>query len=238
MLSRWFRRDRLPAAILALPALLVAAGTLRAQDPEADPRSFQPRYIDPEEYRDDQVLLHDWPALTELVRWSGPLAEAIAREDATLDPDLLAELRGRLAALSSSGPPAFLSARRDSVASILGNVAARLDQADALLADSAPGEIGTPTGEERPNVSDRDRTYTTGPTAVTVPAGVDVGDADSLPGAEIAGGAPVTYVDLVADALDELDRLVHLVRKAGATPSPGGAGSRRSPGTGAPPRGP
>ena len=115
---------------------------------------------------------------------------------------------------------------------------ARLDQAEALLADTVPGEIGVPTGEERPNVSDRDRTYTTGPTAVTVPAGVDVGEADSLPGAELEGGTPVTYVDLVADALDELDRLVHLVRKVGATPSPGGAGDPRSPGTGAPPREP
>ena len=235
----WFRRARRARpAFLALAALPLVAGVLRAQDPGTDPRSFEPRYIDPAEFRDRQVLLHDWPALSELVRWSAPLAEAIAMEDATLDPDLLGQLRERLGALTAAGPPAFLSARRDSVAAILDGVEARLDQAEALLADTVPGEIGVPTGEERPNVSDRDRTYTTGPTAVTVPAGVDVGEADSLPGAELEGGTPVTYVDLVADALDELDRLVHLVRKVGATPSPGGARDPRSPGTGAPPREP
>jgi hypothetical protein len=51
---------------------------------------------------------------------------------------------------------------------------------------------------------------------VRVPAGVDVGDSDSLPGARIDGsaGSP-TYIDLVADSLTELDALVHLVRKIG-----------------------
>ena len=54
-----------------------------------------------------------------------------------------------------------------------------------------------------------------------VPAGVDVGEADSLPGARIDGFADApTYIDLVAESLTELDALVHLVRWVGAPATP------------------
>jgi hypothetical protein len=107
------------------------------------------------------------------------------------------------------------------VRAVLDRIEARLDGADSLLASSLPAAVVDPTGEERPNVSDRERTYATGPTAVRVPAGVDVGDADSLPGARIDrfAGDP-TYIDLVAESLTELDALVHLVRRVGAPATP------------------
>lgn len=239
MRTECFRPACGPARILgaAILAVLWGAGPLAGQEPAASPaEGFEPRFIDAESYRDSQVLLYDWPALTDLVRWSGPLAEAIAIDDATLPAELLVELRMRVAALSAVEPPSFLAARRDSVAGILAAVETRLDRAEAMLAESLPAEIADPTGEERPNVADRDRTYATGPTAVRVPAGIGVGEADSLPGAEIAGNVSPTYVDLVAEALDELDVLVHLVRKSGeASPAPAGAGSSSPPGT-TPPR--
>jgi hypothetical protein len=144
------------------------------------------------------------------------VAEATARDDGTLSAELLEEFRDRVRELSGAETPTFLAARSDSVRAILNRVEARLEDADAMLAESLPSMVADPTGEERPNVSDRERTYATGPTAVTVPAGVGVGDADSLPGARIDGpaGSP-TYVDLVAESLAELDGLVHLVRKVG-----------------------
>jgi hypothetical protein len=220
---------------MAVLAAVCLAGPASGQEPagtsEAAP-GFEPRFIDAEAYRDSQVLLHDWPALTDLVRWSAPLAEAISLDDASLPAELLEELRMRVEDLAEAGPPAFLAAREDSVASILDAVEARLDEADAMLAESLPSDVAEPTGEERPNVADRNRTYATGPTAVTVPAGIDVGEADSLPGAEIAGGAPVTYVDLVAAALEELDALVHLVRKSGPpSPARGASAPSSPPGT-------
>lgn len=208
---------------IGVVAVVCLAGPSSAQEPAAtapDPApGFEPRFIEADSYRDSQVLLHDWPALTDLVRWSAPLAEAISLDDATLPAELLDELRMRVEQLAEAGPPASLAARRDSIASILDAVEARLDEADSMLAESLPSDIADPTGEERPNVADRDRTYATGPTAVTVPAGIDVGEADSLPGAEIADGGTITYVDLVTEALAELDGLVHLVRKSGG-PSP------------------
>jgi hypothetical protein len=220
---------------MAVLAAVCLAGPASGQEPAGTseaPPGFEPRFIDAEAYRDSQVLLHDWPALTDLVRWSAPLAEAISLDDASLPAELLEELRMRVEDLAEAGPPAFLAAREDSVASILDAVEARLDEADAMLAESLPSDVAEPTGEERPNVADRNRTYATGPTAVTVPAGVDVGEADSLPGAEIAGGAPVTYVDLVAAALEELDALVHLVRKSGPpSPARGASAPSSPPGT-------
>lgn len=196
------------------------ASPMRAQEPDSTPasdpsvRGFEPQFIDAESYRNEEVLLYDWPALTMLVRWSAPVAEAIAREDGTLSAELLQEFRDRVRVLSEAEAPPFLSARSDSVRAILERVEARLDNAEAMLAESLPAAVADPTGEELPNVSDRERTYATGPTAVTVPAGVDVGAADSLPGARIDGyaGSP-TYVDLVAESLAELDGLVHMVRK-------------------------
>jgi hypothetical protein len=238
-----FRHPRAArAARVAVLALLGSVTPALAQEPGAagtptPGAGFEPEFIDPAEYRGEQILLYDWPALTALVRWSGPVAEAIAREEGTLDADLLEELRDRVGALAESDPPDFLAARRDSVDAILGRVQSRLDAADEMLAESLPAEIADPTGEERPNVSDRDRTYATGPTAVRVPAGIDVGEADSLPGASIEGSAGLTYVDLVTEALVELDGLVHLVRRLGqpATESPAGSAPSSRPDR-APPR--
>jgi hypothetical protein len=236
MLRECFRPRN--AASIALLGSLAWTVPLKAQEPEAGPPAtppparFEPRFIDTESYRGDEVLLYDWPALTQLVRWSAPVAEAIAREDGTLSPELLQQFRERVEDLAGDEPPPFLAARRDSVRAILSGIQTRLDQADAMLAESLPAEIADPTGEERPNVSDRERTYATGPTAVRVPAGIDVGETDSLPGARIDGsmGMP-TYVDLVSEALAELDGLVHMVRKIGepATEAPAGEGPRSSP---------
>jgi hypothetical protein len=179
-------------------------------------RGFEPQFIDAGSYRHEEVLLYDWPALTDLVRWSAPVAEAVARDDGTLSVELLQEFRDRVGELSEAPGPAFLTARSDSVRAVLDRIEARLDSADSMLASALPAVVANPTGEERPNVSDRERTYATGPTAVRVPAGVGVGDSDSLPGARIDGfaGGP-TYIDLVAESLSELDALVHLVRKIG-----------------------
>lgn len=228
----------LSALALLVPGLTVA-GLARAQEPgsEASPAAFEPRFIDAGAYRDGQVLLYDWPALTGLVRWTAPVAEAVARSDGTLPAELLQEFRERVALLAASEPPGFMTARRDSVGVILRAVEARLDRAESMLAEALTAEIAAPTGGDRPNVSNRDRTYATGPTAVRVPAGVDVGDADSLPGAELGESGGENYVDLVSAALDELDALVHLVRKVGESASgdPGRAAPRPSPDT-APPR--
>ena len=236
-----------PLRELTLALLLcgIVAAPAGAQDaePAAAPAgvSFEPRFIDPGAYRDDQVLLYDWPALTRLVRWTGPVAQAVADPDSTLSTELLAEFREKVAALAEDDPPAVLAAREDSVRVILRSVEHRLDRAEAMLAEALPGRIAQPTGEDRPNVSDRERTYATGPTAVRVPAGVDVGDADSLPGAQLAGSTGAeNYLDLVAAALDDLDALVHLVRKAGAPASeaPGGEAPTPSRDTARPPPGP
>ena len=211
-------------AVIVGLAILACWTPLRGQEAApAEPSpagGFEPEFIDTTEYRGEQILLYDWPDLTRLMRWSAPVAEAIAREDGTLSSDMLEQFRERVESLAVSDPPPFLAARRDSVRSILNGVQARLDAADSMLAESLPADVADPTGEERPNVSDRERTYATGPTAVRVPAGVDVGEADSLPGASIDDSAgALTYVDLVSEALAELDGLVHLVRKLGEPPS-------------------
>jgi hypothetical protein len=208
----------LPAfARLIFLAALTPAAVAGQEAAEAPPeRGFEPEFIDARSYRHDEFLLYDWPALTDLVRWSAPIAEAVARDDGTLTAELLQEFGDRVGELSEAREPAFLAARSDSLRVVLDRIEARLDSADSMLASALPPVVADPTGQERPNVSDRDRTYATGPTAVRVPAGVDVGDSDSLPGARIDGsaGSP-TYIDLVADALTELDALVHLVRKIG-----------------------
>jgi hypothetical protein len=222
-------------AWIALLGCLTWMSPLGAQEPKD---GFEPRFIDAEGYRGEAVLLYDWPELTQLVRWSAPVADAIAQEDGTLTAQLLEEFRDRVDDLAAADPPAFLSTQRDSVRTVLDGIGVRLDQADSMLAESLPAAVADPTGEAVPNVSNRERTYATGPTAVRVPAGIDVGAADSLPGARISGslGMP-TYVDLVADALAELDALVHLVRRIGepASGAPAGEGSSSSPDR-APPR--
>ena len=225
MYREGFRRPFGPLAAVIVGLTILGSWTpLRGQEAApaepSPPGGFEPEFIDTAEYRGEQILLYDWPDLTRLVRWSVPVAEAIAREDGTLSSDVLEEFRERVESLAASDPPPFLAARRDSVRSILDGVQARLDAADSMLAESLPADVADPTGEERPNVSDRERTYATGPTAVRVPAGIDVGDADSLPGASIDDSAgALTYVDLVSEALAELDGLVHLVRRLGEPPS-------------------
>jgi hypothetical protein len=220
----------------ALPAAAQETGAPESGggEPVSEGRGFERRFIDAASYRDDQVLLYDWPALTALIRWSSPVAEAVGRDDGTLSTELIQEFRQRVEALAASDPPGFLAAEADSVAATLSRIGARLDGADSLAAATLPGSIAEPTGEERANVSDRDRTYATGPTAVRVPAGIDVGEADSLPGASIDGpsGEP-TYVDLVAESLAELDALVHMVRKLGepSTEAPRGAAPTPRAGT-------
>ena len=241
------RLECFPLRELTLALVLsgfVAAGPARAQDPTGEPAvtpppaGFEPRFIDADTYRDDQVLLYAWPALTRLVRWSAPVAQAVAEPDSTLSPELIQDFRQRVIALAEEEPPTFLAAQRDSVRTVLRAVEARLDQAEAMLTESLPARIAQPTGQDRPNVPDRDRTYATGPTAVRVPAGVGVGEADSLPGAELEGSnGGENYVDMVAAALDEMDTLVHLVRKVGATTSEAPAREAPTPTTDrAPPR--
>jgi hypothetical protein len=226
------------ATLVAVAVAVASAGSAAAQEPAAGEPApetrFEPKFIDTSTYRDEQVLLYDWTALTALVRWSAPVAEAVGRDDGTLSAELIQEFRERVGRLAAEGPPAFLAAESDSVRAVLGRIGTWLDSADSMVAGALPATIAEPTGEERPNVSDRDRTYATGPTAVRVPAGIDVGDADSLPGASIDGatGDP-TYVDLVAESLTELDQLVHMVRKLGkpASEDPGSAAPRPPPDT-------
>ncbi len=233
-----FRWSTATLVAVAVSATAAWAGSARAQEAatgEPTPEArFEPRFIDTSSYRGEQVLLYDWTALTDLVRWSAPVAEAVGRDDGTLSAELIQEFRERVGLLAAAEPPTFLAAESDSVRAVLGRIANWLDSADSMVAGALPVTIAQPTGEERPNVSDRDRTYATGPTAVRVPAGIDVGDADSLPGASIDGvtGEP-TYVDLVAESLAELDALVHMVRKLGkpASEDPGGAASRPPPDT-------
>jgi hypothetical protein len=143
---RWNRaRSVLGIGVLGIVCL---AGSASAQEPAGTPAEpapgFEPRFIDADSYRDSQILLLDWPALTDLVRWSAPLAEAISLDDATIPAELLEELRVRVEQLAEAGPPAFLAARRDSVASIPDAVEARLDEADAMLAESLPSSVGHP----------------------------------------------------------------------------------------------
>jgi hypothetical protein len=228
------------ATLIAVATTAAWAGLAWAQEPVGgddapDRRGFEPRFIDTSSYRDEQVLLYDWPALTALIRWSSPVAEAVGRDDGTLSAELIQEFRARVGELAAAEPPVFLAAESDSVRAVLGRIGAWLDSADSMIVGALPASIAEPTGEERPNVSDRDRTYATGPTAVRVPAGIDVGEADSLPGASIDGAAgQPTYVDLVAESLAELDALVHMVRKLGKPPSegPGSAAPTSPPDTG------
>ena len=231
----------LAIAVLAVWTVPALAQEPVAPEPAPERPGFEPRFIDTSSYRDDQVLLYDWPALTALVQWSAPVAEAVGRDDGTLSAELIQEFRGRVRQLAASGPPAFLGAESDSIGAVLGRIESWLDSADSMVVRALPSSIAEPTGEDRPNVTDRERTYATGPTAVRVPAGIDVGEADSLPGARIDGAfGEATYVDLVAESLAELDALVHMVRKLGASPTgaPAGATPRPPPGTAPAPPGP
>lgn len=202
--------------VLAHPAPAAA----QEPAPEDEPRSFERKYIDATEYRSDPVLLQDWAELTRLLRWTRQLETAVAEEDATFPAELIIGFRARIDTLSGEPLPEFLASRADTIGATFESIRGKLARAEEALDDLAPPST-RPTGERAANTPDRERTLVTGRTAVTVPAGVVVGRNDTLPAAEV-GGEPVSFVDLVALALADLDRLVHLVRTArsAARPAP------------------
>lgn len=209
--------------VLTMILLLVAAvpGPGQTPDPAPAPEGFERQYLRPEGYRSGEVILYDWPGLTRLVRWSSRLEASLSEADATLSAELLSEFRARVDSLAAVQIPAFLAAKADSARAAMVAIDSILDRAEASLGALPPAP--TPTGGEALNTPGRQRTLVTGNTAVTVPAGVHVGDADSLPTAEVAEGGE-NFLDLVALALTELDRLVHMTR----TVSEGGAKERPS----------
>lgn len=202
--------------------LVAIAGTLSLAIPAAPALAqsaddgFTRRHIDAEARRSNRVLLRDWPELSGLLAWTRRLEAAVVDDDETLSAELIGEFRARVDSLASRPVPEFMTSRRDSVNGMFGSIRGRLDRAEAAL-EAAPPTVRAEEGAA-PNAPDRKRTLVTGRTAVTVPAGVAVGDADTLPRAAIEGEEPQNYVDLVALALADLDRLVHLVRKAGSEP--------------------
>jgi hypothetical protein len=206
------------SAVLALP--LAAPAEARAQEAAEPPKSFERTYIDASAYRGVQSQLHDWPGLTRLVVWARRLEAAVSESDQTLSAELLAGFRARVDSLREEDPPAFLEARADSVATALDRLAQALDEADASLGAMPEAQI-TPRDSAASADAARQRTLVTGSTAVTVPAGVAVGAArDSLPSVTFQQGETLTFVDRVALALLELDRVVHLTRTAGSAPTP------------------
>ncbi|HUP02109.1 MAG TPA: hypothetical protein VM737_11385 [Gemmatimonadota bacterium] len=179
--------------------------------PDARTVGFEREYLDASAYRSQRVLLRDWPALTSLVRWSGRLEAALAEEDATFSAELLAEFRARVDSLAKRPLPDFLEPEAEGVRGHFTAIDTILDRAEASL-----GTLPAPAiaAGETPNAPERRRTLVTGRTAVTVPAGVRVGSADSLPTAELLE-QELNFTDYVALALTELDGLVHLVRDVG-----------------------
>lgn len=234
------KRSRCAVPPLAILWTLVLASVTFAQPDRSSARdapTFERRYIDASEYRGEGVLLADWPALSRLVAWSSGLETVVAEEDATVSDTLIIEFRARVDSLERDSLPAFLVGRRDSIRSAIFAIETALDVAEERL-EAAPPEA-RPTGAEGVNAPDRQRTLVTGNTAVTVPAGVAVGDADSMPEAEIDAPGE-TYFDAVARALAGLDRLVHLMRAVDApTTRPRATpGARLSPRRDPPPPGP
>lgn len=207
--------------------LCVVARPLAAQTAEESPQEpagFQRRYLDPVELRDARPQLRDWPALSRLVLWADGLETALAEDDRTLTGELLAEFRSRVDSLAAGPLPPVLAERADTVGAVLRSLTADLDRADQALAALPPPPATT--GDEAPNAPEQQRTLVTGRTAVTVPSGVQVGEADSLPTAALEDGG-LNFLDLMALALADLDRLVHLTRTAGAptTDPPSGRSS-------------
>jgi hypothetical protein len=210
----------LAALALAVLVVLVAPRTLSAQEASETPGSFERTYIDAGAYRGAQTLLHDWPELTRLVVGARRLEAAVSQADQTLSAELLAEFRSRVDSLRAQAPPPFLGARADSVRAALDGLARALAAADASLAAMPEAQVTPQEGAASADAA-RQRTLVTGSTAVTVPAGVAVGSArDSLPSVTFEEGESLTFVDRVALALVELDRVVHLTRTAGAEASP------------------
>ena len=216
---------RLPPFIgfLALAALPAAA---LGQGADEGPKPFERRYIDASRWKGDQVLLHDWPELTDLVVWSRGLEAAVAESDRGLSEELMVEFRSRAERLRRDTLPAFLAGRADSVRGALAAIDATLKRAEAALVAVPEAEVVPKEGAAQGG-PERQRTLVTGNTAVTVPSGVAVGsERDSLPAVGFRAGESVNFVDLVALALVELDRVVHLTRRAGAQ---AGSGSEATP---------
>lgn len=210
MTRRWFP----PTLILAA---LAASGPATAQEdppPEAPP-AFERRYIDAGERRSNPVLLVDWPELSRLVDWSHGIEAAVTGEGDTLASELVDAFRARIDSLEAAPLPAFLTESEDSIRVAFDEIRIRLDAADAALA--APSTRISFMGGAGRNVPERQRTLVTGETAVTVPAGVAVGEIDSLPTAEVGPAPAGSFLDHLSGALAGVDRLVHLTRGAGRT---------------------
>jgi len=199
--------------VLSAILLTLAGGPpVRAQEP-ASPEGFRRQYLDADAYRTrTTATLAQWPALGELVRGSRELEAAVAEDDQTLSGELLMAFREGVDSLSATPLPAFMEPQADSVHATLDSLAAHLARAEAWLGALPPAP--TPTDGETSNEIDRRRTLVTGRTAVTVPAGVQVGSEDSLPTAELADQEE-NFIDLLNLALADLDLLVHLARTAG-----------------------
>lgn len=208
-----------PILFLAL-LLALAAPEARGQADSTAAEGFTPRYIDAAARRSNPVMIRDWPGLTRLLTWTRTIEAAVAEQDSTVSTDLVEAFRARVDSLAAEPVPEFLAGRRDTLAATFEAIGARIDAAEAALAATAP-EVRA-TGEAGENVPERQRTLVTGRTAVTVPAGVAVGDRDTLPKAAIEGGEPANYFDHLSLALAGLDGLVHLVRAA----DPAVSGSR------------
>lgn len=202
--------------VLIAAALTVAAPPDRSVAQTSDStasETFSRRYIDAQARRSSRVLLRDWPELTRLLTWTRQIETVVTAEDETLSAELVDEFRARIDTLASMPVPGFLASRSDSVKATFDSIRSRLDRAGEAL-EAAPPTVRPEEGAAS-NTPDRERTLVTGKTAVTVPSGVAVGDRDTLPRAAIEGEEASNYVDLVALALADLDRLVHLVRKTG-----------------------
>ncbi len=228
--------------LLVTAAILApTGGPALAQSGAAEPEGFRRQYLQVDAYRTPAAILHQWPSLGTLVRWSRELERAVAEDDQTLSGELLLAFRARVDSFATEPLPAFMEPSADSVGIAIDSLEAHLDRAEAWLEVLPPAP--EPTDGEAVNEADRRRTLVTGNTAVTVPPGVRVGTEDSLPTAAL----PVeeeNYIDLLNLALADLDQLVHLVRTTGShrdeepsgppsTPEP-----RPSADTGPPPREP
>lgn len=198
--------------LLTLLISLILAPQMRGQETEDRP-GFHRRYLEVDTYRDQRILLRDWPALSRLVAWSAALEESVAEEADTLSTEMFDEFRVRTDSLVAQPLPSFFRAEAaDSVRATLEELVSILGEADSLLGE-APETPARVAGEQL-NTPAEERTLVTGNTAVTVPAGVAVGESDSLPRVEL-GPEELNFVDRLTLALTAVDRLVHLTRAAG-----------------------
>jgi hypothetical protein len=222
---------RLLGFIVVVLGLGSLPSTAVGQDTTEPRNSFQRKYIDADSYRDDKIQLWDWPALTELVVWSRDLESAVANSDQTLAGELIAEFAARVDSLEGHALPRFLAVRSDSVEAALAGIQSALERAEAVVSAIPEARVTAQPGRASAD-RQKQRTLVTGSTAVTVPAGVAVGSArDSLPTVAFEAGESVNFVDLVALALVELDRVVHLVRNAGKEARPEVIGRPSAPGS-------